>query len=76
MDSETKIIEAMAKIWLVKMTEPLQEYEIFKGVTVGNFIDSKGNIKQGFVGVVEKWETASRCTKRNVEIEFYQEEME
>lgn len=65
----------MAKIWLVRMTEPLQEYEIFTGVSVGNFLDSKGEIKQGFVGVVERWETASECTKRNVEIEFYQEEL-
>ena len=65
----------MAKIWLVRMTEPLQEYEIFTGVSVGNYLDSKGEIKQGFVGVVERWKTASKCTKRNVEIEFYQEEL-
>ena len=65
----------MEKIWLARMTEPLQEYEIFTGVTVGNFLDSKGEIKQGFVGVVEKWDTASKCTKRNVGIEFYQENL-
>ena len=66
----------MGKIWLVRPSEPLKEYEIFKGVTMGNFLNSKGEIRQGFIGVAEKWETASHCTKRNVEIELYTEELE
>jgi hypothetical protein len=65
----------MSKIWKVRLIEPLQDYEIFTGITSANFLNSKNNIEQGFVGVVEKWESASKCIKRNAEIEFYQEEL-
>ncbi len=66
----------MSKIWLVKCTDELKPHEVFVGITKATFINNKEKLFEGFIGQVEVWETASRCTHKNCNIKFYQKEID